>query len=80
MIFLEITKNIQQQFSRFLVYRLACKNIMGVNSALSKQGNTSMIILNIFQYSWFLDRINHDNDLFRSEFLICLLQSFFTVQ
>jgi hypothetical protein len=66
MSFLEITKNIQQQFSRLIVYRLACKNIMEVNSALSKQGNTSMIILNIFQYSWFLDRINQDNDLFRS--------------
>lgn len=26
----------------------------------------SMIILEIFQYSWFLDRINQDNDLFRS--------------
>jgi hypothetical protein len=61
-----MTKNIQQQFSRFIIYKLACRNIMEVNKALSLQGNTSMIVLNIFQYSWFLDRIKQDNDLFRS--------------
>lgn len=35
-----------------------------------------MIILNIFQYSWFLDRIKQENDLFRSEFLIMLLMTY----
>ena len=35
-----------------------------------------MIVLNIFQYSWFLDRIKQENDLFRSEFLIMLLMAY----
>lgn len=31
----------------------------------------------MFQYKWFVDRIKEDNDLFKSEFLICLLHSYF---
>lgn len=34
------------------------------------------ILLNIFNYNWFIDRINQDNDLFKSEFLIALLHAF----
>lgn len=36
------------------------------------------IILNIFHYTWFIDRVQEESDLFRCEFLISLLHAYFT--
>lgn len=87
--FLEITSSIQQQLSRFIVYKFSCRNIIditntgpsfrGLNKKNSKNSMpSSNIILNIFQYTWFIDRVRQENDLFRCEFLISLLHAYFT--
>ena len=44
----------------------------------SVKGKVQNIIINMFHYSWFIDRINQDGDLFRSEFVICLIHAFFS--
>lgn len=87
--FLEITSSIQQQLSRFIVYKFSCRNIIAITNSGSNRSNmkinkksqlqvSSNIILNIFQYTWFIDRVRQENDLFRCEFLISLLHSYFT--
>lgn len=42
-----------------------------------QQLQSTNIILNIFHYTWFVDRVQEENDLFRSEFLISLLHAYF---
>ena len=46
---------------------------MRVSRRSSASNPDCNLLLQIFQYDWFIDRINQENDLFKSEFLISLL-------
>jgi hypothetical protein len=70
---LELSKHLQQQFSRFLIYARACQIILRVSRRSYNSNPDCNLLLKIFQYDWFIDRINQENDLFKSEFLIALL-------
>ena len=70
---LELTRHLQQQFSRFLVYARSCQIILRVSRRSSRSDPDCNLLLRIFQYDWFIDRINQEGDLFKSEFLIALL-------
>jgi hypothetical protein len=90
--FLEITSAIQQQLSRFIVYKFACREVIAITNrgaaSQLKRGELrekkvnglqgTNIILNIFHYSWFINRVKNESDLFRYEFLIALLHAYFT--
>jgi hypothetical protein len=51
---------------------------MGSNKKLNGGLQGTNIILNIFHYSWFINRVKNENDLFRYEFLISMLHSYFS--
>lgn len=72
---LEIGRNVQQQYTRFALYIRACINIIRVSRAAYAKSPACNLLLNVFQFGWFIDRINQENDLFKSEFLISLLQA-----
>lgn len=55
---LELTKHLGQQFSRFLIYNKACKAIIKVCRCAYKINAGCNYLLKIFQYDWFIDRIN----------------------
>ena len=55
---LELSKNLQSQFSRFIIYNRACKIILKVSRKVSASDPNSNLLLRIFQYDWFIDRIN----------------------
>ena len=63
---LELTRNVQQQYTRFLLYNGCCRNMVAVSRRAYLRNRSENILLNIFQYGWFIDRINQENDLFKS--------------
>jgi len=71
-----MTHNIQQQYTRFIIYTKSCKNIIQISRKSYKRMKDCHLLLNIFNYTWFIDRINQESDLFKSEFLISLLHAF----
>lgn len=72
---LELTRHIQQQFSRFVIYVRACRSLLEVAVEAYRHKPEANFLLGIFQHGWFIDRINSENDLFKSEFLIGLLHA-----
>ncbi len=75
---IEITKNIQQQFSRFVIYRYSCQLLLDISLEFSGHGQKESIIMSIFKFSWFIDRVKQDQDLFKFELMIFLLHAFLT--
>lgn len=71
--YLELTSAFNQQLSRFIVYKLSCRSIVALMGSCS-----SNVVMNFFQYTWFINRARDDSDLFRSEFLIMLLHEYFS--
>lgn len=56
-----------------MLYLKACKILLDITRKSYRLNPECNMLLKIFQYDWFIDRINQDNDLFKSEFLISLL-------
>ena len=62
---LELTRHVQHQYTRFLLYQGCCRNMVGVSRRAYASPN-SHALLKIFEQGWFIDRINQENDLFKS--------------
>jgi hypothetical protein len=58
------------------LYVKCCEAITEVGRRSYARSADCSLLLSIFQYGWFIDRINQDNDLFKSELLIALLHAF----
>lgn len=72
---LELTRHVQQQYTRFVLYVKSCCAIIEVGRRSYARAADCSLLLSIFQYGWFIDRINQENDLFKSELLIALLHA-----
>ena len=62
------------------MYNKCCRSIIEIGRQAYRSNKDCNLLLNIFQYNWFIDRINQENDLFKSEFLIALLHAFASEQ
>ena len=55
---IELSRHIPQQYSRFLLYNRACKIILRLSRQVYGLNPGCNFLLKIFQYDWFVDRIN----------------------
>jgi hypothetical protein len=72
---LELTRHVQQQYSRFVLYAKSCEAITEVARRSYARSADCSLLLSLFQHGWFIDRINQENDLFKSELLVALLHA-----